>query len=164
MEPEPNRPSPDDVEVLLESITDEKTRRAMKEMMQLMIENLAKTDKRFVELSDFCKELDQRLREQERYSSKDSIIINNPPYNPRDDEKLISNPINFFRTFLNIELETASFKACHLLPGKQQLLYGLMPAVIVKFVYFAEKKSGIQSTETPQGEEKSSERKKSLYQ
>ena len=89
MEPEPNR------SLLLESITDEKTRRAMKEMMQLMIENQAKTDKRFVELSDFCKELDQRLREQERYSSKDSIIINNPPYNPRDDEKLISNTINF---------------------------------------------------------------------
>ena len=139
MEPEPNRPSPDDVGALLESITVEKTRRAMKEMMQLMIENQAKTDKRFVELSDFCKELDQRLREQERYSSKDSIIINNPPDNPRDDEKLISNTINFFKTFLNIELDGASFKACHLLPGKKQLPYGLMPAVIVKFVYFAEK-------------------------
>ena len=35
-----------------------------------------------------------------------------------------------------------------------------MPAVIVKVVNFEEKKSGIQSTDTPQGEEKSSEWKK----
>ena len=54
-------------------------------------------------------------------------------------EKLISNTINFFKTLLNIELEGASFKACHLLPRKIQLPNGLMPAVIVKLVYFEEK-------------------------
>ena len=64
---------------------------------------------------------------------------------------------------MNIELEGASFKACHLLPGKKQLPYGLLPAVIVEFVYFEERKSGIQSKETPQ-EEKSSDWKKFLYQ
>ena len=102
MEPNFNRPSPDYVEALLESIPGDKTRRAMKEMMQ-MTENEAKTDKRFMELSDFCKKLDQRLWEQERRMSKDSIIINNPLYSPRDYEKLTSNTINFFYTFLNTE-------------------------------------------------------------
>ena len=116
-----------------------KTRRAMNEMMQMMMANQVKTDKKFMEFGDFGKELDQRLREQERYSSKDSIIINNPPYNPRDNEKLISNTINFFKTCLDIELQCASFKACHLLPSRKQLPYSFLPAVRVKFVYIEEK-------------------------
>ena len=115
-------------------------------------------------MSDFCKELDQRLREQEPYSSKDSIIINNPPYNPRGDEKLISNTMNFFKTFLNIELEGASFKACQLLPGKKTTALWFNACCNSEICILCRKKSGIQSTETPQGEEKSSERKKYLYQ
>lgn len=161
MEPEYNLPSPTDVEALLESIPDDKTRRAMKEMMQMMMTNQEKTDKRIMELSDFCKELDERLREQERYSSKDSIIINNPPYDPKDCE-LISNTVNFFKTFLNIELKGASFKACHLLPGKKQLPYGLMPSVIVKFVYF-EEKNQVYSQRKLLKDKKSSQWEKHLY-
>ena len=46
MEPEFNLPSSDDVEALLESIPDDKTRRAMKEMMQVMVANQETTEKR----------------------------------------------------------------------------------------------------------------------
>ena len=47
MEPELNRPSPDDVKALLEIIPDDKTRRAIKEMMEMIVvAKQAKTDKR----------------------------------------------------------------------------------------------------------------------
>ena len=77
-------------------------------------------------------------------------------YDPTDGE-LINNTINFFKTYLNNELKAASFKACYLLPGKKQLPHGLMPAVIVKFVYSGEKKLGLQSTKTAQRAEKPSQ-------
>ena len=48
MEPEFNLPSSDDVEALLESIPDDK-RRAMKEMMQVMVANQETTDKRIMD-------------------------------------------------------------------------------------------------------------------
>ena len=145
MEAQFNLPSSDDVEAWFQSIPDDKTRRAMKEMMQIMMANQEKIDKRIMELSDFCKELDQRLREKERYSLKDFIIISNPPYDPKDGA-LISSTIKFFKTYLTIELKAACLKTCHILIGKKQQPYVLIPAVINKFVYFEEKKSGVQST------------------
>ena len=66
METKVNLPSSDEVEALLESNPVDKTRRALKEMMQMMMANQEKTDKRFMELSDICEELDRTLREHER--------------------------------------------------------------------------------------------------
>ena len=99
--------------------------------------NVEKTDRKIMELCDFCRELDQMLREQEWCSSKDSIIISKFLDDPKDSE-LNRNNINFFETHLNMELKGAAFKACHLLPGKKQLPHGSMFAVVVKIVYFEE--------------------------
>ena len=86
MAPEFNLPSFYDVQALLQSIRDDETRQILKKMIEMMMANQEKTDKRIMELTDLCKELDQRLREQEQNSSKKSIIFNNLPDNPRDGE------------------------------------------------------------------------------
>ena len=111
-----NLPPSDDVEALLESIPVDETRRSMTELLLMMMENQEKTDKRIMALSDFCKQLNQRLRKPEQFLSKDSIIINNAPYDPQDGE-LISNTLNFFKTNLNSELKRAEYKASHPLRG-----------------------------------------------
>ena len=110
----------------------------MEEVVQILMENKVTTDKRSTEHSDFCKETDQKLREQERYTSEDLIITNNPPYNPRDYEQLIGKTIIIIKVYFNIELKGANYNACHLLPGNKQLSYSLIPAVTVKCVYFEE--------------------------
>ena len=67
-EPEFNLPSSDDVKALLENIPDRKTKQAVKKKMEIMMANQKKTDKRMTELSDLCKELDQRHQEQKQIS------------------------------------------------------------------------------------------------
>ena len=70
----------------------------------------------------------------------------------RQIRQMISSTINYLETYINIELKTASFKACQFLP-----VYGFLPALIVETVFF-EKKSGVESTKTDQREEKLSQR------
>ena len=125
MEPKTNLLSSNDVEALLEIISDDKTRRAMKEMMQMMMANQEKTDKKIMELSDFCKKLDQRLREQQLFD-------------PRTRNSSVT-PKSLSEANLNIELKGASFQACDLLLGKKQLSYVSMSAAVVMFGYFEEK-------------------------
>ena len=96
MQPKYNLLPSDGVEPLQESIPDDKTRRAKKEMMQMMMANQEQANESNMELSDFCEELDQRLQEQELYSLRDSIIIKNLPYDTKDGE-LIKNTLNFFK-------------------------------------------------------------------
>ena len=86
MEPEFKSPSSGDVEAMPEGILDDKNRRVMKmkEVMQMIMANQEKTDKRIMELSDFCKELDEKLREQKWHFSKTSIIFNNLLWDPKD--------------------------------------------------------------------------------
>ena len=43
----------------------------------------------FKNIKDFCSELEVRVREQERHTSKDSIIIDNPPFDPNVDDDAI---------------------------------------------------------------------------
>ena len=106
-------------------------------MMQTIMANQGKNDKRIVELSDFYKALGQRLREQEPKLSEDKLSMNNLPYDPKDGA-LIRNIINF-KTFFNFALKGASFQAFHVLPGKKQLTYCLLPAVKIKIVCFEER-------------------------
>ena len=68
---------------LLEKIPDKPTRIAVQEMAVRQ----GKKDKEFGERLDrltlFCDEMNLRLREQEKYTSKDSVTIRNPPLDPK---------------------------------------------------------------------------------
>ena len=79
-------------------------------------------------------DMNERLRAQERYTSKDCLIICNPPFDPRDSKNVLKNTLRFFSDFLKINLR---IKACHFLPGTAN--GDQYDSVICKFVYFDEK-------------------------
>ena len=120
---------------LVETIQDEST----KQVVSTIISELKKTQSEvsvlFKNIKDFCSELEMRVREQERYTSKDSIIIDNPPFVPNvDDDALLELIVFFFiKKFLRYELEPSKIKACHILPGRAEEK-GLMASVIAKFL------------------------------
>ena len=47
----------------------------------------------------------ERLRAQERYSRKDSIIILNPPYDARNVRDVTMNTLKCFKNFLGITIK-----------------------------------------------------------
>ena len=83
-------------------------------------------------------DLEARIIEQEIYSSKDCLIIENLPIEDRN-APLSHQVCQFFQKFLNHETRPNNFKACHYL-GKWQS-NKFPPAVIVKFLFFDEKTS-----------------------
>ena len=44
-------------------------------------------------------DMNERLRAQERYTSKDCLIICNPPFDPRDSKNVLKNTLRFFAIF-----------------------------------------------------------------
>ena len=82
-------------------------------------------------------DMNERLRAQERYTSKDCLIICNPPFDPRDSKNVLKNNLRFFSDFLKINLTENRIKACHILPGTAN--GDQYDSVICKFVYFDEK-------------------------
>ena len=99
----------------------------------MLQQNAAKT-KDIIELRNEVCSLEQRTTLQERYSSKDSLIFENLPWDGKQ-----SSPdfiTSFLGEYLNFQTNPGNFKACHVL-GRGQLNYA--PAVIVNFIYFHEK-------------------------
>ena len=125
---------------LIQHVSDSATRSAMEQLYSEMLKGNKKTNDQVRDIYDFCDYIDDRLRNQERYTSKDCVIIQNPPFNAEDNINLAENIIKFFKTVLKIEkVDERGLKAFHILPSKKPLPNGILPAVIVKFVYFADK-------------------------
>ena len=125
---------------LIQHVSDSATRSAMEQLYSEMLEGNKKTGDQVRDIYDFCDYLDDRLRNQERYTSKDCVIIQNPPFNAEDNINLAENIIKFFKTVLKVEkVDERGLKAFHILPNKKPLPNGILPAIIVKFVYFADK-------------------------
>ena len=49
--------------------------------------------------------MQERLRAQERYSRKDSIIIMNPPYDARSVRDVTMETLKLFKSFLGITIK-----------------------------------------------------------
>ena len=90
--------------------------------------------KEIIELRNEVCSLEQQITLQERYSSKDSLIFENLPWD--GTQSLPDFITSFLGEYLNFQTNPGNFKACHVL-GRGQLNYP--PAVIVKFIYFHEK-------------------------
>ena len=84
------------------------------------------------------KNLKDRLRAQEQYSRKDSVLIVNPLFDSLSVQDVTLVTLKFFDKFLGVYLERPNIKTCHIVPG--QLKYNNMPTVICKFIYFADQK------------------------
>ena len=81
-------------------------------------------------------DLEARVIEQEIYSSKNCLIIENLPIEDRN-APLSLQVCHFFQKFLNHETRPNNFKACHYLGKWQNDTFP--PAVIVKFLFFDKK-------------------------
>ena len=124
---------------LVETIKDESTKHVVSTIISELKKTQNEVSMQFKKIEDFCSELEMRVREQERYTSKDSIIVDNPPFDPNvDDDALLELIVFFIKTFLRYELEPSKIKGCHILPGCVEEK-GLMASVIVKFLYFPDK-------------------------
>ena len=110
--------------------------------LQKEVSKLRKTiveeDQKIEMLTKNQKNMNYRLRAQERYSRKDSVLIVNPLFDSRSVQDVTLETLNFFDKFLGVYLERPSIKACHIVPG--QLKYNNMHTVICKFIYFADQK------------------------
>ena len=81
----------------------------MGNLLKLSIEK----DKTIEQLQAKLGELEDRLLQQERYTSKDCLIFENLPMNYYD--KLDLQTQNFLRQYLNYTVPLKNMKACHLL-------------------------------------------------
>ena len=96
-----------------------------------------KQEQKIIDLEKKQVEINDRRKAQERYTSKDCVIICNPPFDSRDNRNVLQNTLKFFENFLNIRLDGNRIKACPMLPGTAA--NGCPESMICKFVYFEEK-------------------------
>ena len=99
----------------------------------LLQQNAAKT-KEIIQLLNKVCSLEQRYTLQARYSSKDSLFLENLPLDGK--QSLPEIVTSFLGEYITFQTNPGNFKACHVL-GRGQLNYP--PAIIVKFIYFQEK-------------------------
>ena len=71
---------------LLEQVEDVNARAMLRHLAVRLAETAISDHKRFDELSKFSQQIEGKLRVQGKYSSKDSIIIRNPPFDPNDKQ------------------------------------------------------------------------------
>ena len=62
-------------------------------------------------------DMNERRRAQERYTSKDCLIICNPLIDTKDRKNGLKITFRFFSDFLKINLTENRIKACHILKG-----------------------------------------------
>ena len=60
---------------IINAVEDKNTREAIKELAVRFKEKSELDEKSFAKLENLTRDINERLREQERYSSKDSVII-----------------------------------------------------------------------------------------
>ena len=100
-------------------------------LFKMMFQKLTEKDQEIIQLTNRVEDLEKRVLEQERYSSKDSLIFYNVPIDK--NLGLEEGMCQFLFDYLNISAYPEDFKACHPL-GKPK---GIYPApIIIKFVYF----------------------------
>ena len=124
---------------IINALEDQNTRDAIWELAVRFKEKSDLDEKRFAKIKNQTLVIKERLREQERYSSKDSLTIKNPPFDARDSTNLFVNIQKFFKEFLKVDLYQSELKAYHNVSSRSELPDNLMPPVIIKFTKFAQK-------------------------
>ena len=117
---------------MLKKISDTNVR----QIFDKLLTDLGKKDEIILDLANKVDDLEQRVSAQERYSSKDCLILENLPI-VNNQVPLSHQVCDFLAQFLQYKTSPSNFKACHLLGTWKNINYP--PAVIVKFLYFGEK-------------------------
>ena len=61
------------------------------------------------------KEMNERLRAQERYTTNDCVVVWNPPFDPSDGRYALGNSLK--SDHLGVDHNEDRIKECHILPG-----------------------------------------------
>ena len=138
-------------EVVVSTIQDTEVSVLKKEIELLKAENNIQ-DEEIRELKAKQKNINDRLRAQERDTRKDSLLIVNPPFDARQVCNVLHETLKFFEKFLWFEITEDSIKACHIIPNSGNEFQ--LPTVICKFVYFADKQSVYEKKKTTQKNKK----------
>ena len=72
--------------------------------------------------------INNRLRAQERYSRKDSLLIVNPPFDANRVQNVTSETLKFFQNYLGVKFQYVAIKACHVVPSTVN--NNILPTVI----------------------------------
>ena len=129
----------EELQRLIDGVKDENTKLVLQQMAVRFRNKEIQDEERFETLKNLYDDIENRLREQEKYSSKDSVIIRNPPFDARDSVKLFDNIKWFCKIYLKVDIVESDLKAYHILPSKNDLPNHLTPPVILKFVQFPKK-------------------------
>ena len=117
----------ENLQTVISKIDDENFRNLFK----LMFQKLTEKNQETIHPPSRVEDLEKRVQEQDRYSSKDSLIFYKVAI--VKNVGLEEGMCPFLFDYLNIRAYTEDFKACHPL-GKPK---GIYPAPIrIKFVYF----------------------------
>ena len=106
----------------------------IKKILSNMYTMIEEKDKVIHSLQNRVTDLELRMSEQERYSSKDCLIFNNAPIT--QDGNLWNQMASFITDFMGYKIQPGAFKACHVLGRGHG---NKPPAVIIKFLYFHDK-------------------------
>ena len=93
-------------------------------------------EQEIAKLRENQKNMNDRLRCQERYSRKDCVLISNPPFEARNSADVTRDTLKFFQIFLGMKIDYIRIKACHLLPGNNAKTTS---TVICKFIFYQDK-------------------------
>ena len=124
---------------LLQSIPDGATKEAVQAVLYRLVDHERQTDEMFADKPDFTERLDVRLREQDRYTRKTSVIIDNRPFdaaNPTAEwlPKLFEF-LNKLKKHCDVTITEIRLTAFHILPGPEKVPAGFAPSVIFKFTH-----------------------------
>ena len=108
----------------------------VKDILHKFLSKLITKDEIILQLQNRVTEVESRVLETEKYSSKDCLIIENMP-EVDGNLPLATKVCAFFDLYLNWKSDETNFKACHYLSSPK--IGRKPPAIIVKFVYFGEK-------------------------
>ena len=107
----------------------------LQEFLSKLIQNLQEKDKTIETLEQKVAYLETSVNRIERYTSKDSIIIQNLPL--ISGNNLVADVINFFSRVFQTQVNEQDLVACHFLGQVKDIKFP--PPVIVKFVHFWKK-------------------------
>ena len=109
----------------------------IRDVLSYFAELLKEKDNTINLLQNKVADLQNRVTQQEIYTSKDCLIIQNMPISGDGNVPLTHQVCDFLANYIGHKTNPSNFKACHFL-GKWENS-ATPPAVIVKFIYFGEK-------------------------
>ena len=117
---------------ILEELDDSSPKVA--QLIRHLSDQLDEKEARIQILENCVNDLESRMLQQERYSSKDCIVITNMPYNSSD---LTEQVVEFLNANVSTSLRARDIKACHFLADPRDQCH---PApIIVEFLYYRDK-------------------------